>query len=91
MNSIPLSEWRWSNLLYLHIKEYKNSDISFAFASGTDLASCHRDKYSTATMIYLLPFWVISRGPTISIPYQLNNVLGGIGWNSFNLFDDFFI
>ncbi len=50
-----------------------------ALASVTALASCHLDRYSTATIIYRFPFGIISNGPTTSTPHRSNNLDGDIG------------
>src|SRR6266540_7141979 len=57
---------------------YRKLDILKALASVTAFASCHLDKYSTATIIYRFLFGVISNGPTTSTSHQSKNLDGGI-------------
>src|SRR6266498_5360690 len=91
-NSVPLSVCRYvKHPNQQIIFWYKKLAILKALASVTAFASCHLDKYSTATIIYRFPFGVIGNGPTTSTPHRSNNLDGGIGCSSLIFCIGFFI
>ncbi len=91
-NSVPLSVCKYVKYPNQQIISwYKKFEILKILALLTALAFCHLDKYSTAIIIYWFPFSVISNSSITSIPYQSNNLEGGIGCSSLIYCISFFI
>ena len=81
-NSRPWSLIKVSRQPSRHTTEYRNWATVFAVLSGIAAASDHLEKWSVTATMYLLPFVVSWRGPTMSIPTRLQIFSGtGIEFN----------